>query len=406
MTEACPNCGSYRPDRFCSHCGQNDRDYMRGLWSVVYEFFREMFELDSRLFRTLKSLLFRPGRLSSEFSRNRRAAYMSPVRLYLFTSFLFFLVLSISAGGWLRNLDMSDADVQMGAGGDPAAADSARAVADSVLAAVDSALVDSGLPAGLGLGALVGGVLADSTLAADATADSTLAADATADSTLADDAPAGPAVAAEAQTGAGDDQGSEAVDSVQLEVLKARLLPEHARKVDDILGRPGESPAKLVVRVLAGSVDPDERASGVPGWLTRYGRSLLIDAAHSPEAFLQRAIGNLPITMFFLLPVFAMILAICYFRRKRFFVEHLVFGMHIHTFAFLMLAAALLVPGETTGNWVKLFLIVVPPLYVLIAMRRFYGEGWGRTLVKGFVVWNLYSFVLVPGLLLAFLIRT
>ena len=400
MTEACPNCGSYRPDRFCSHCGQNDRDYMRGLWSVVYEFFREMFELDSRLFRTLKSLLFRPGHLSREFSRNRRAAYMSPVRLYLFTSFLFFLVLSISAGGWLRNLDMSDADVQMGAGDDPAAADSARAVADSLLAAVDSALADSGLPAGLGLGALVDGVLADSTLAADTPADSTLAEGAPA-------APArAPGAAAEAQMGAGDDQGSEAVDSVQLEVLKARLLPEHARKVDDILGRPGESPAKLVVRVLAGSVDPDERASGVPGWLTRYGRSLLIDAAHSPEAFLQRAIGNLPITMFFLLPVFAMILAVCYFRRKRFFVEHLVFGMHIHTFAFLMLAAALLVPGETTGNWVKLFLIVVPPLYVLIAMRRFYGEGWGRTLVKGFVVWNLYSFVLVPGLLLAFLIRT
>ncbi len=400
MTEACPNCGSYRPDRFCSHCGQNDRDYMRGLWSVVYEFFREMFELDSRLFRTLKSLLFRPGHLSREFSRNRRAAYMSPVRLYLFTSFLFFLVLSISAGGWLRNLDMSDADVQMGAGDDPAAADSARAVADSLLAAVDSALADSGLPAGLGLGALVDGVLADSTLAADTPADSTLAEGAPA-------APArAPGAAAEAQMGAGDDQGSEAVDSVQLEVLKARLLPEHARKVDDILGRPGESPAKLVVRVLAGSVDPDERASGVPGWLIRYGRSLLIDAAHSPEAFLQRAIGNLPITMFFLLPVFAMILGVCYFRRKRFFVEHLVFGMHIHTFAFLMLAAALLVPGETTGNWVKLFLIVVPPLYVLIAMRRFYGEGWGRTLVKGFVVWNLYSFVLVPGLLLAFLIRT
>ncbi len=400
MTQACPNCGSYRPDRFCSHCGQNDRDYMRGLWSVVYEFFREMFELDSRLFRTLKSLLFRPGHLSSEFSRNRRAAYMSPVRLYLFTSFLFFLVLSISAGGWLRNLDMSDADVQMGGGDDPAALDSARAVADSVLAAVDSALVDSGLPAGLGLGALVGGVLADSTLAADTPADSALA----------DGAPAGPAsaltTAAEAQMGAGDDQGGEAADSVQIEVLKARLLPEHARKVDDIMGRPGEPLAKQVVRGLAGLADPDERASGVPGWLTRYGRGLVIDAYHSPEAFLQQAIGNLPIAMFFLLPVFAMILAVCYFRRKRFFVEHLVFGMHIHTFVFLMLAAALLVPGETTGNWVKLSLIVVPPIYVLIAMRRFYGEGWVRTLVKGFVVWNLYSFVLFPGLLLAFLIRT
>ena len=114
----CPNCGSGRPDRFCSRCGQNDRDYMRGLWTVVYEFVREMFELDSRLFRTLKSLLLKPGHLSSEFSRNHRAAYMSPVRLYLFTSFLFFLVLSISAGGWVSNLDLSDDDVETDIGAD------------------------------------------------------------------------------------------------------------------------------------------------------------------------------------------------------------------------------------------------------------------------------------------------
>ena len=427
MTEICPNCGSDRSDRFCSHCGQNDRDYMRGLWSVVYEFFREMFELDSRLCRTLKSLLFRPGHLSSEFSRNRRAAYMSPVRLYLFTSFLFFLVLSISAGGWLRNLDLSDADVQVGAGADPAAADSARAVADSVLAAVDSALVDRGLPAGLGPGALVDGVLADSTLAADTPADP--AADVPQQSDTQQD----PFARARQQTIERNDpfarartetlrqqaleretdaaapdssQERQAVDSVQLAALKARLLPEHARKVDDIMGRPGGSLAKQVVRFLAGSADPEERASGVSGWLVRYGRSLLIDLFHDPRTFLQQAIGNLPVAMFFLLPVFAMILAVCYFRRKRFFVEHLVFGMHIHTFVFLMLAAALLVPGETIGNWVKLFLILVSPFYILIAMRRFYGDNWRWTLIKGFVVWNLYSFVLFPGLLLAFLVRT
>ena len=172
------------------------------------------------------------------------------------------------------------------------------------------------------------------------------------------------------------------------------------------MGRSDASLAKQVIRGLAASADPEASASGVPGWLVRYGRGLAIDAFHDPQTFLQQAIGNLPIAMFFLLPVFAMILGVCYLRRKRFFVEHLVFGMHIHTFAFLMLAAALLVPGEATGNWVKLFFVVVSPFYVLIAMRRFYGEGWGRTLVKGFVVWNLYSFVLFPGLALAFLVRT
>ena len=400
MVQACPNCGLDRPDRFCGHCGQNDRNYMRGLWSVAYEFLREMFELDSRLFRTLKSLLFRPGHLSSEFSRNRRAAYMSPVRLYLFTSFLFFLVLSISAGGWLRDLDTPDADARTDAGEDPAAASIARALADSVRAVMDGELADRGLRAVPGLGALADSGLADPGQAAGAPADGTPA-----DGSRTGPA-SEPAAAEEAGMSAGDGRRSQAVDSVRLQALKARLAPEHARKVDDIVGRPGEPVAKQVVRGLAGLADPDERAGGVPGWLIRYGRGLVIDAFHSPEAFLQRAIGNLSIAMFFLLPVFAMILGVCHLRGKRYFVEHLVFGMHIHTFAFLMLAAALLVPGEAAGAWVKLFLVVVSPLYVLIAMRRFYGEGWGRTLVKGFVVWNLYSFALFPGLLLAFLVRT
>ena len=183
----------------------------------------------------------------------------------------------------------------------------------------------------------------------------------------------------------------------------------------DIRGASAVAQVNVASPWAAGSERPGARASRcqasvtelpVPGWLVRYTRGLAIDLFHDPQTFLQQAIGNLPIAMFFLLPVFAMILGVCYLRRKRFFVEHLVFGMHIHTFAFLMLAAALLVPGEATGNWVKLFFVVVSPFYVLIAMRRFYGEGWGRTLVKGFVVWNLYSFVLFPGLALAFLVRT
>ena len=64
---------------------------------MVSELLREAFELDSRLIRTLKLLLFRPGALAVEFSNNRRASYVSPIRLYLFVSILFFFFLSIGA---------------------------------------------------------------------------------------------------------------------------------------------------------------------------------------------------------------------------------------------------------------------------------------------------------------------
>lgn len=93
----CANCGAERSGPYCSRCGQNDRDYQRALPPLVSELLREAFELDSRLVRTLKLLLFQPGALALEFSNNRRASYVSPIRLYLFTSILFFFFLSLGA---------------------------------------------------------------------------------------------------------------------------------------------------------------------------------------------------------------------------------------------------------------------------------------------------------------------
>ena len=92
----CANCGRPRAERFCPVCGQNDRTYTRSLLPVLGELVRESFEFDGRLAQTLKLLLFKPGSLSTEFSRNRRARYMTPVRLYLFSSVIFFLTMSVA----------------------------------------------------------------------------------------------------------------------------------------------------------------------------------------------------------------------------------------------------------------------------------------------------------------------
>ena len=92
----CANCGQERQGAFCRFCGQNDRNYQRSLPPLLSDLLRETFELDSRLYRTLKLLLFKPGELALEFSRNRRANYVSPIRLYLFVSLLFFFLLTMT----------------------------------------------------------------------------------------------------------------------------------------------------------------------------------------------------------------------------------------------------------------------------------------------------------------------
>ena len=97
LVPVCDNCGAEKHGRFCAICGQNDRDYNRSLFSVIFDFFRELFEVDSKFGRTLKTMFLEPGVLAIEFRNNRRANYITPIRLYLFSSILFFFMVSLLA---------------------------------------------------------------------------------------------------------------------------------------------------------------------------------------------------------------------------------------------------------------------------------------------------------------------
>lgn len=93
--ERCRNCAASLEAEFCSQCGQRARSYRRSLPPMLGELLSEAFEVDGRVVRSLKLLLFFPGALTVEFSADRRASYVSPIRLYLFASLLFFFVLSV-----------------------------------------------------------------------------------------------------------------------------------------------------------------------------------------------------------------------------------------------------------------------------------------------------------------------
>ena len=71
----------------------------------------ESFHFDGRFANTLKLLLLKPGELSREFSLNRRARYVPAVRLYLFTSLLFFFVFALNAGSRAESARVIDIDL-------------------------------------------------------------------------------------------------------------------------------------------------------------------------------------------------------------------------------------------------------------------------------------------------------
>jgi hypothetical protein len=87
---------------------------------------------------------------------------------------------------------------------------------------------------------------------------------------------------------------------------------------------------------------------------------------------------NAPKGVFLMMPLFAFILKLLYVRRKRFYVEHFVFALHVHAMAFLLFTV-----GMVSGlGWLRNVLSLWMTLYVFLAMRKVYGQGIIRTFLK------------------------
>jgi len=88
----CLNCGTTVIGKYCHNCGQENIEPKESLWQLISHFFNDFTHFDGKFFSTLKDLLIKPGFLSKEYMTGRRADYLNPVRMYIFTSFIFFLI--------------------------------------------------------------------------------------------------------------------------------------------------------------------------------------------------------------------------------------------------------------------------------------------------------------------------
>lgn len=88
----CLNCNTEVQGRFCHVCGQENIEIKESVWDLVSHFFRDITHFDGKFFSSLKYLVFRPGFLSKEYMIGRRASYVNPIRMYIFTSAFFFLI--------------------------------------------------------------------------------------------------------------------------------------------------------------------------------------------------------------------------------------------------------------------------------------------------------------------------
>lgn len=89
----CLNCGATLHGRYCHVCGQENVEPKESVGHIFRHFFEDVTHFDGKFFSTLKLLITKPGFLSAEYVKGRRASYLNPIRMYLFISFVFFFAL-------------------------------------------------------------------------------------------------------------------------------------------------------------------------------------------------------------------------------------------------------------------------------------------------------------------------
>ena len=116
-------------------------------------------------------------------------------------------------------------------------------------------------------------------------------------------------------------------------------------------------------------------------------------------AIRDQFIARLPTTNFILMPVVAGIFALLYVRRKRFYVEHLVFTLHYYSFIFMVITVtSLLPPHFLVSNILRGVALLWVLAYLPIALVRNYQQGYLKTFFKLGIFGIIYTFVLALAL--------
>jgi Protein of unknown function (DUF3667) len=398
--KVCLSCGATLYGRYCHLCGQENIEPKESAWSLVTHFFYDITHFDGKFFSTVKYLLIRPGFLSREYMLGRRAKYLNPVRLYVFTSAFFFLILFALLGG-VNGVQINTTQ-SIGAKVSLADLRGQRArIQDSLTHPQDGVrrnrlahdLKNTDLEI-----SVIKGLYGDSTKRQfDKSRLASLATNAELDSESLAAVPAKARLAIQRSILEGEDSSEtnllfestlgkfnsvESYDSAQQKLPKSQ--------------RDGLLQTALNERIVAMNADirNDKQA---------FGRQIWQEFSHS-----------FPKILFVSLPFFALILKFLYIRRRQYYyVDHGIFTIHLYCaffialfFWFLLYKVHHLISAPWFGtlrnilDW-GLFLYMV--VYLYKAMRKFYLQGRAKTLVKYALV-CLLGFLLDLTLFIVFLV--
>ena len=106
------------------------------------------------------------------------------------------------------------------------------------------------------------------------------------------------------------------------------------------------------------------------------------------SSFIQYLIGNTIWLMLLFLPSMALLLQLLYIRQSYYYVEHLVFLLHYHSFGFMLIGLFFGLQIFVPNN--PLYLIIPVLVYLYAALYKRYQQGWFKTLVKYWIFILVY----------------
>lgn len=348
----CLNCNAQVQGRFCHVCGQENIETKESVWQLVSHFVGDLFHFDGKFFSSLRLLMFRPGFLSREYLQGRRMSYINPIRMYIFSSAIFFLIFfmlmpsNVNDGNALVSQVRNEIEAEIDSLQEKIKTDSlsSQSKLDSI------ALLKRDLEI-LSLDSNYIKILENRKESFSISND------------------------------------IDSFTSVEQYLRYQQSLPEKER--DGFI----DSKMKQRQLYLNQKYKGDQRS---------FLKKLLDEVLH-----------KIPIALFISLPFVAFLLNLVYFRNKHyFFADHAIFLLHLFNALFVFGLGIVLVGALGNGkipSFISSVLNIWMFLYWYWAFKGFYQQGWIKTILKGFFMFIMTSLIIIMiifffGLFLTFTI--
>ncbi|HZH69230.1 MAG TPA: DUF3667 domain-containing protein [Flavobacteriaceae bacterium] len=358
-TEKCLNCEHPldKSDVFCPHCSQLNSNKKLHFSDLFNEFFASIFAYDSRLVKTLKIIMFRPGIITKQYVAGKRMTYANPFRFYLSVSIIFFLLLGLIS----KIEEYSYQRVS-------SKSTTTKPVKTSVKSSEEAIILADSISKA-----------ADRTKQLPDAVKKNLSAIAAQDTLFIKETQIKETSKKSEQT------TPEYISETTLDTLPK--VQKFWKRVGAYQKYHKEYP-QHTPRTALENIGHHSTTTNL--WL--YKKVADIDFFRKNPSFAtDYFLSKLPFVIFFFIPVFAFCIKLVYIRRDFTYMEHLLFAFHVQSFFFvLMILASFFDFIFITDVFISIFLFAFC-LYLYKAMRNFYEQGRFKTIVKFMILNTLFS---------------